>query len=131
MPAKISKSFRFESAHWLPGMPEGHKCRRMHGHSFKMSVQVVGEADPETGILIDFGDIKTTVKPYIEMLDHWCINDVGERLDDHLLKNPTSENLSKWFFHQLKDQIPGLYSIIVHETCTSHCEYREEFPRSH
>ena len=128
MPVKISKSFRFESAHWLPGMPEGHKCRRMHGHSFKVTVQVVGETDPVTGILIDFGDIKTVVKPYIDMLDHWCLNDVGERLNDDLLRNPTSENLSQWFFEQLAPLIPGLYSVLVHETCTSSCEYRPHFP---
>ncbi len=130
MPVKISKSFRFESAHWLPGMPEGHKCRRMHGHSFQVSIQVMGETDPKTGILIDFGDIKQIVKPYIDLLDHYCLNDVGEERGDALLQNPSSENLSQWFFEQLEGQLPGLYSVIVHETCTSQCEYRPSFPLS-
>lgn len=127
MPVRISKNFRFEAAHWLPGMPEGHKCRRLHGHSFKIEVHLVGETDPETGILIDFGDIKTVVKPYIEMLDHYCLNEVGERLGDPLLCNPSSENLAQWFYEQLNDQLPGLYSVVVHETCTSRCEYRQQF----
>lgn len=128
MPVIISKTFRFEAAHWLPGVPEGHKCRRLHGHSFVVDVRVYGEADPITGMVMDFGDIKKAVKPYIDKLDHWCLNEVGERDQDPLLMNPTSENLAKWFFQELNDSIPGLYSIIVHETCTSQCEYRPEFP---
>ncbi len=126
MPVIISKSFRFEAAHWLPGMPEGHKCRRMHGHSFKIKVRVQGITDPDTGILMDFGDIKQVVKPYIEMLDHWCINDVGERLGEPLLQNPTSENLAEWLYHELEGKLTGLLSILVYETCTSECEYRPQ-----
>lgn len=127
MPVRIAKTFRFESAHYLPMMPDGHQCRRMHGHSFKMEVHVTGETDPKTGILIDFGDIKKVVNPFVKMLDHWCINEVGEREGSDLLQNPTSENLSRWFYEQLKPLIPGLYSVIIHETCTSKCEYRERF----
>ncbi|MDW3648689.1 MAG: 6-carboxytetrahydropterin synthase QueD [Bacteroidia bacterium] len=126
MPVVISKKFRFEAAHYLPKMPEGHKCRRLHGHSFVVVVNVAGEIDPDTGILIDFGDIKKLVKPYIEMLDHWCLNEVGEREGIDLLKNPTSENLAKWLYFTLKPKLAGLYSIIVHETCTAKCEFREK-----
>ena len=57
MPVLITKKFRFESAHYLPTMPEGHKCRRLHGHSFNMDVNILGDIDPETGLLMDFGDI--------------------------------------------------------------------------
>ena len=127
MPVLITKKFRFEAAHYLPKMPEGHKCRRLHGHSFEIEVNVQGEIDPETGILIDFGDIKKVVKPYVEMLDHWCLNEVGERENIELLKNPTSENLAKWLFLSLESELVGLYSIIVHETCTSKCEFRRKF----
>ena len=81
MPVLITKKFRFEAAHFLPQMPEGHKCRRLHGHSFLIEVNLQGEADPLTGILIDFGDIKSVVKPYVEMLDHWLINEVAEKED--------------------------------------------------
>ncbi|WNJ17407.1 6-carboxytetrahydropterin synthase QueD [Pontibacter sp. G13] len=127
MAVLITKKFRFESAHWLPGMPDGHKCRRLHGHSFEMEVNVLGETNPETGLLMDFGDIKKVVKPYVEMLDHYCINEIGEERDDDLLRNPSSENLAQWFFEQLQDKLPGLFSIIIHETCTSRCEYRPKF----
>lgn len=120
----ITKEFTFEAAHYLPKMPEGHKCRRMHGHSFRIAVKVKGEPDAETGILIDFGEVKRIVKPLIEMLDHWVINEVGEKIAEPLLQNPTSENISKWFFQQLKPTLTGLDCIIVHETCTSYCEYR-------
>ena len=126
MPIFLTKKFRFEAAHYLPKMPVGHKCRRMHGHSFEIEVVLQGETDPETGLLIDFGEVKQVVKPYIEMLDHWCLNDVGERESIDLLQNPTSENLAQWLYETLVDKLPGLYSIIVHETCTSKCEYRGE-----
>ncbi|MDX1909081.1 MAG: 6-carboxytetrahydropterin synthase QueD [Bacteroidia bacterium] len=124
MPVRISKKFRFESAHFLPAMPEGHQCRRLHGHSFKMDVNVEGEADPETGLLMDFGDIKKIAQPYVDLLDHWCINEVGERLGEPLLSNPSSENLARWFYEKLAPHLPGLYSITVYETCTTRCEYR-------
>jgi len=124
MPVLITKQFRFEAAHWLPGMPEGHKCRRMHGHSFVFDVNVLGEVDPQTGILMDFGDIKQVVKPYVDMLDHWCINEVGDREQEPLLQNPTSENLAQWLYRELQPQLLGLFSIIVYETCTTRCEYR-------
>jgi 6-pyruvoyltetrahydropterin/6-carboxytetrahydropterin synthase len=127
MPVLITKKFRFESAHYLPMMPEGHKCRRMHGHSFRMEVNLLGDIDPESGILMDFGDLKAVVNPYVKMLDHWCINEVGEKKGDPLLQNPSSENLAKWFFQTLKPILPQLYSIIIHETCTSRCEYREKW----
>jgi len=124
MPTLITKKFTFEAAHWLPGMPEGHKCRRMHGHSFLFEVNLLGEVDAQTGVLVDFGDIKAVVKPYVDRLDHWCLNEVGERDNEPLLQNPTSENLAKWLYHELEGQLSGLYSIVFHETCTTRCEYR-------
>ncbi len=127
MSVLITKKFRFEAAHYLPTMPEGHKCKRLHGHSFRMEVNLFGEIDPQTALLMDFGDIKKVVKPYVDMLDHWCINEVGEREGEDLLRNPSSENLAKWFFHKIQPLLPGLYSIVVHETCTTRCEYRQSF----
>lgn len=127
MPVLITKKFRFEAAHYLPTMPEGHKCRRLHGHSFKVEINLLGEIDPNTGLLMDFGDIKKIVKPFIDMLDHWCINEVGEEKKEPLLQNPSSENLAKWFFQKLNPLLPGLYSVVVHETCTTRCEYRDSF----
>ncbi|MEO1448020.1 MAG: 6-carboxytetrahydropterin synthase QueD [Bacteroidota bacterium] len=125
MPVLITKKFRFEAAHWLPTMPDGHKCRNVHGHSFYIEVNVTGDIDPDTGLLMAFGDIKKVVMPYIDLLDHRCINDVGVEQDNALLKNPSSENLAKWFFDTLEPQLPGLFSIVVQETSTVRCEYRK------
>lgn len=125
VPITITKTFGFEAAHYLPMMPEGHKCRRMHGHSFRIEVKLAGEPDAQTGILMDFAEIKTVVKPLIEMLDHWVINEVGEQAGSVLLQNPTSENLAKWFYETLKPLLPQLHAIVVHETCTSKCEYTQ------
>lgn len=110
-------------------MPEGHKCRRLHGHSFRVEVNVQGDINPDTGLLMDFGDIKAVVKPYIDMLDHYCLNEVGAEQGIPLLENPSSENIAKWFFETLEPQLPGLFSVVVHETCTVRCEYRKtQFP---
>lgn len=127
MPVLLSKKFRFESAHHLPKMPAGHKCRQVHGHSFQVAVCLLGETDPETGILIDFGEVKRLVKPLVDKLDHRLINEIGEEEGEVLLTNPTSENLSRWFFETLQPLLPHLYSIIIDETCTSKCEYREKW----
>ena len=123
MPFVITKKFDFEAAHFIPAFEEGHKCRRMHGHSFKVEVKIKGDIDPKLGILLDFGDIKKVVKPYIDYLDHDCLNDLAERDQIELLKNPTSENICLWLYQELRPKLPMLHSIVVHETCTSACEY--------
>jgi 6-pyruvoyltetrahydropterin/6-carboxytetrahydropterin synthase len=123
MPVFITKKFTFESAHFLPLFPEGHKCRRLHGHSFRLEVNITGDIGPD-GTVMDFGIVKKIVKPFVDKLDHNCINDIGNEDQDPLLLNPTSENLSKWFYETLKPLLPGLESIVIHETCTSKCLYR-------
>ena len=123
MPFILTKKFDFEAAHFIPAFPEGHKCREMHGHSFKVVVRLEGEYDPETGILIDFADVKAVVKPYIEYMDHTCLNTIAERDNIPLLKNPTSENICIWLYHELAPKLPMLKSIEVQETCTSGAEY--------
>jgi 6-pyruvoyl tetrahydropterin synthase/QueD family protein len=126
MPFIITKKFDFEAAHYIPAFAEGHKCRRMHGHSFRVEIKVKGEIQPELGILVDFADIKAAVKPYIEYLDHDCLNDLAERDNIDLLRNPTSENICIWLYRVLKPKLPILHSVTVHETCTSGCEYFED-----
>ncbi|MCZ2355804.1 MAG: 6-carboxytetrahydropterin synthase QueD [Bacteroidia bacterium] len=121
MELTITKTFNFEAAHFLPNFPDGHKCRRLHGHSFKVKVSITGIPDPVTGVIMDFGEIKSQVKPLIEKLDHQSLNDLGAQWNDSLLINPTSENLSIWFFQQLIKVLPNLKSITIHETCTSQC----------
>ncbi len=118
MTVRLSKSFHFEAAHDLPTFPEGHKCRRLHGHSFKFDVVVEGEVDPAKGYLIDYGDIKKVADPIVKKLDHYYLNEIPG------LENPTSENVAVWLWNQLKGPLPQLSAIIVYETCTSMCEYR-------
>lgn len=123
----ITKKFRFEAAHRLVCMPEGHKCLRVHGHNFEVLVNVLGQVHPETGMVIDFGDIKTMVNPLIELLDHHMLNERGVELGDPLLSVPTTENLAIWFYRKIKPMIPDLYSIIINETHSNSCEFRGEW----
>ena len=118
MKVSLTKSFTFEAAHWLPTFPEGHKCRRMHGHSFRVDVVVAGEVDPAKGYLVDYGDMKAAIRPVKDQLDHYLLNEIDG------LENPTAENLSRWIFERLKPQLPLLGSVRIHETCTTECEYR-------
>jgi len=118
MQMKLTKTFDFEAAHWLPCFPDGHKCRRMHGHSFHIDVIVEGEVDPVRGYLIDYGEIKAAIEPLKNSLDHYLLNDIEG------LENPTAEMLSKWIYDRLKPALPLLTTIVVRETCTSAAEYR-------
>ena len=114
----LSKTFHFEAAHDLPTFPADHKCRRLHGHSFRFDVVVEGEVDPAKGYLIDYGDIKKAAEPLVKRLDHYYLNEIEG------LSNPTSEVLAKWLFDRLKPALPLLAGVTVYETCTSRCEYR-------
>lgn len=118
MRISLVKTFGFEAAHWLPCFGPGHKCRRMHGHSFKVDVMVEGEVPPERGYLIDFADLKKAIAPIEAKLDHYCLNDIPG------LENPTAENLSKWIYDALKPSLELLVMVRVRETCTSAAEYR-------
>lgn len=118
MPAMdIFKSFTLEAAHRLPNVPAGHKCARVHGHSFRVELHVSGEVGADTGWVMDFGDIKAAFRPLYDQLDHHYLNDI-EGLD-----NPTSENLAIWIWDKLLPALPGLSAVVVHETCTSGCRY--------
>jgi 6-pyruvoyltetrahydropterin/6-carboxytetrahydropterin synthase len=115
---EIFKEFRIEAAHLLPNVPEGHKCRRLHGHSFRIAVHVAGDVDATAGWVRDFADLTTAFAPLFDQLDHRYLNEVPG------LDNPTSERLAEWVWDHLVDELPGLSRVVVHETCTSGCEYR-------
>ncbi len=117
---EIFKRFTFEAAHRLPNVPEGHKCSRLHGHSFAVTAYVSGSIGEDTGWVIDFADIKKAMKPVIDRLDHYYLNEIPG------LENPTTENLARWVWKQIKPQVPQLSKLYVHETCTSGCVYRGE-----
>ena len=117
---EIFKEFTFEAAHRLPNVPEGHKCARLHGHSFRVRVYIAGEVDPVQGWVMDFADLKQHIKPLYLALDHRYLNDVPG------LENPTSENLAKWLWQRLKPELDALSKVEVRETCTSGCIYQGE-----
>ena len=117
---EIYKEFMFESAHRLPNVPEGHKCARLHGHSWKGTLYVAGDLDPHMGWVVDYGDIKKIFAPLYERLDHNYLNEIEG------LENPTSEVLAKWIWDRLKPDLPQLSRVVINETCTSGCIYRGE-----
>ncbi len=114
---EIFKEFTLESAHRLPNVPDGHKCARLHGHSFRIGVHVSGPVGKESGWIMDFADVKEAFQPIHDQLDHRYLNDVEG------LANPTSEHLSRWIWKRLKPRLPNLSKIVIHETCTSGCVY--------
>lgn len=115
---EIFKEFTFEAAHRLPRVPAGHKCGRLHGHSYRVEIHVEGPVQDEAGWVLDFGDIKTAFALLRDQLDHRYLNEVEG------LENPTSENLARWIWDRLAGVLPS--AITVRETCTSGCIYRGE-----
>ncbi|MDB4948919.1 MAG: queD [Gemmatimonadetes bacterium] len=117
---EIYKEFVFEAAHRLPNVPPGHKCARLHGHSFRVRLVVRGGVDAHTGWVMDFADVKAAFKPFYDQLDHHYLNDVEG------LENPTSENIARWIWQRVRPVLPALAKVIVRETCTSGSVYRGE-----
>lgn len=117
---EIYKAFTIEAAHRLPNLPDDHKCSRLHGHSFNIEIHVSGEVDTTTGWVMDFAEISKAFQPLFKQLDHHYLNEIEG------LENPTSENLAKWIWQQLKSELSLLSSVVVKETCTAGCIYRGE-----
>lgn len=117
---EIFKEFTFEAAHHLPNVPPGHKCARLHGHSFRVEVVVAGPVGEQSGWVMDFADLKKIFQPLYEALDHRYLNEIEG------LENPTSENIARWIWKRLKPVLPNLSRLVVRETCTSGCIYHGE-----
>ena len=117
---EIFKEFTLEAAHRLPNVPAGHKCGRLHGHSFRIEIHVRGEVGQQSGWIIDFDDIKKAFQPIFDQLDHRYLNEIDG------LSNPTSEILAKWIWRQLHQALPTLHKVVVRETCTTGCVYSGE-----
>jgi 6-pyruvoyltetrahydropterin/6-carboxytetrahydropterin synthase len=113
----LIKELRFEAAHRLPKVPPGHKCARLHGHSFKIEIAVHGPVNEETGWFIDYDILDAVWRPLYELLDHHYLNEVEG------LENPTSEHLARFIWNRMKPALPALERVIVHETCDARCEY--------
>lgn len=117
---EIFKTFSIEAAHRLPNLPESHKCRRLHGHSFRVTIHLTGPIAQPEGWVQDFSEIATAFEPLYQQLDHHYLNEVPG------LENPTSENLARWIWDRLKPGLPQLSQVAVRETCTAGCVYRGE-----
>lgn len=117
MRTRLERTYRFEAAHFLPKVPPGHKCARMHGHSYLVEVVIEGEIDAETGWFMDFAQIDEHVNPLVRQLDHQVLNEVDG------LANPTSELLAVWIWQRLA-ALRGLVEVVVSETPTSRCVFR-------
>jgi 6-pyruvoyltetrahydropterin/6-carboxytetrahydropterin synthase len=107
---KVFKQFTFDAAHYLPNVPDTHKCKNMHGHTYRLKRIVEGDLHPELGWVIDFADIKAAWKAVEPLVDHQCLNEIPG------LENPTAENIAIWFWKKLSLSLPGLSSLELHET---------------
>ena len=114
---EIYKDFSFDAAHRLPNVAPGHKCGRLHGHTFQLRIVVTGPVGEDTGWIMDFAHIRTVFKPIYEQLDHHFLNEISG------LENPTSEVLVQWIWQRLKPRLPELSRLELKETCMSGCVY--------
>lgn len=114
---EIYKDFTFEAAHRLPNVPDGHRCGRLHGHSFRVRLTVSGAAGDASGWICDFAEISEAYRSIHDQLDHYYLNDVPG------LENPTSENLARWVWGKVKPRLPMLSAVEIRETCTTGCRY--------
>lgn len=113
----IFRVFQIEAAHRLPNVPDGHKCARLHGHSFRIEIHVSGPVGADTGWVMDFADLRQAFQPLFDQLDHRYLNEVDG------LENPTSENLARWIWQRLAADLPQLSRVVVQETCNAGCVY--------
>lgn len=117
---EIFKDFTFDAAHYLPNLPEGHKCARMHGHTFRVRLCLQGPIDERIGWVVEFADVKKAFAPVYDRLDHRLLNEIEG------LENPTSESIARWIWRQMKPRLPQLSRVEVQETPTAGAVYRGE-----
>lgn len=115
---ELVREYRFEAAHQLPRVPPGHRCSRLHGHSYRVDVTVSGAVAEDSGWVVDFYDMDHAVAPIVEALDHRFLNEIPG------LENPTSERLCLHLWRSIAPKLPGLSAITVWETHDSRCTYR-------
>ena len=113
----ISQAFVFEAAHYLPHVPEAHRCRRLHGHSYRIELRIAGDVDAHTGFVVDFFEVEKAFQPLLEQLDHYLLNDIAG------LENPTAENIAIWIFDRIRLALPQLQAVKVFETPMCWAEY--------
>src|SRR4051812_20977412 len=109
----VFKQFTFDSAHYLPNVPDGHKCKGMHGHTYILTVYVEGELEKNLDWVIDFAELKSVVDPVVNSIDHKVLNDIQG------MENPTCEMIAVWLWNKIKPGVPQLKKIKLNETPTS------------
>ncbi|MGD0636088.1 MAG: 6-carboxytetrahydropterin synthase QueD [Beijerinckiaceae bacterium] len=114
---KISQAFTFEAAHRLPNVPETHRCRRLHGHSYRVELRLEGPVDPDSGFVADFFDLEAAFAPLLACLDHNTLNEVAG------LENPTAENIAIWIWERIRPVLPQISAVVVFETPNCWAEY--------
>ncbi len=114
----ITQAFTFEAAHHLPHVPETHRCRRLHGNSYRVELRLADEVDAFSGFVVDFFDVEKAFQPLLERLDHHLLNEIDG------LENPTAENIAIWIYQRVKSGLPQLEAVKVFETPMCWAEYR-------
>lgn len=109
----LFRTFTFDAAHYLPNVPENHKCRQVHGHTYIMTIYLEGTPDAHYGWVLDFAELKATVGAVVDLVDHKMLNNIPG------LQNPTCELLAMWLWNNIKPGLPGLRRIHLNETPTS------------
>lgn len=117
---EIFKQFTFDSAHFLPNVPDGHKCKEIHGHTYHLTVYIEGRPDAELGWVIDFAEIKRVIDPLVKSVDHKLLNNIPG------MENPTCELIAVWLWNKIKPELPQLSRIQLNETPTSGVVYAGE-----
>ena len=114
---ELTKSFRFEAAHALPGTTLGAAAEEIHGHSFRAEVTMRGEPDPATGMVLDLGLLEQHIAQVRKMLDHKLLNNVAS------LGAPTLENLARFVWERLQ-HAGQISKVSIHrDSCGESCTY--------
>ncbi len=114
---EIFQEFLIQAARRLPHTPPGHPCHFLHGHSFKVRLCLRGMPEDKSGWVMDFARLAEHFEPVRQRLDHRLLNEVAG------LENPTSENLARWIWEQLRPSLPLLSRVEVHENSLQGCCY--------
>ena len=106
MKTTIFKEFKFSAAHNLT--TNGHPCSKLHGHNYKVRIELSGKID-SSGMILDFSEIKKRIQPIIDKLDHSYLNDI-------IIRPTTSENIASWIFTQSNNQLGCVTKVTLWET---------------
>jgi len=118
---KIYRTYTLHSARFIPTLDSSHPCSKMHGHTFKIIIELNGPINNKTGFVMDFYDLDDIVQnKIIKKIDHQILNDIEG------LKNPSSEHLSIWVWKNLIDSVPLLSQVIISEEHGTGVKYTGE-----